>query len=97
MKRIGLPLAAIVATLGLTLSACSSGPPSKDDLSESLTENGGIAEDLADCVAEELLDADLSDDQLNAVADDDRSDLDSDEESEVIEVITAAAGTCATE
>ena len=97
MKRIGLPLAAILATLGLTLAACSSGPPSKDDLVESLTEEGDLPDDLADCVADALLDSDLNDDQLNAVADDDRSDLSSDEEAEVLEVIGEADVTCATE
>ena len=95
MKRIALPLAAIVATLGLTLTACSSGPPSKDDLAESLVENGDLPEDLADCVAEELLDSDLNDDQLNAIAEDE-DDLDDDDEAEALEAITAAAGTCAT-
>lgn len=97
MKRIGLPLAAALTTIGLTLSACSSGPPSQDDLAESLTENGDLPEDLADCVAEKLLDSDLSDDQLNAVADDDRSDLSQEEEDEVIAVVTEAGGSCATE
>lgn len=97
MKSIGLPLAAILATLGLTFAACSSGPPSQDDLTESLTEEGDLPEDLADCVAEALLDSDLSDDQLNAVADDDRSDLDSDEEAEVLEVIGEAGVSCSAE
>jgi hypothetical protein len=97
MKRIGLPLVAAVATVGLTLTACSSGPPSKDDLTESLVENGELPEDLADCVADALLDSDLSDDQLNAVADDDRSNLDDGDEDDVIAVITEAGATCSAE
>ncbi len=95
MKRIGLSLGAALTTVGLTLSACSSGPPSKSDIADKLTEYE-VPQDLADCVADELLDSDLSDDQLNAVADDDKSGLDSDEQTEVIDAITDAGGTCAT-
>lgn len=97
MKRIGLPLVAILAALGLTFTACSSGPPSQDDLAESLVENADFEEDQADCAAEALLDSDLSDDQLNAIADDDESDLDSDEIAEVGEVLGTALVDCATE
>ena len=96
MKRIALPLAAVVTTVGLTLTACSSGPPSKDDLSKSLVDNGDLPEDLADCVAEELLDSDLDDDQLNAIADDE-DDLGDEDEAEALAAITDAAGKCATE
>ncbi len=96
MKRIGLTLGASLITVGLTLSACSSGPPSKGDIADVLTDYE-IPKDLADCVAEKLLDSDLSDDQLNALADDDKSGLSSDEETEVLDEVTEAAGTCATE
>ena len=102
MKRIGLPLAAILTAVGLTLSACG-GAPSKDDLSESLAENGDLPEDLADCIAEELLDSDLSDDQLNAFVDDE-DDLPNDDEgdiengeAEALAAFMEAAGACATE
>lgn len=97
MKRIGLPLAATLLAAGLTLSACGGGTPSKGDLADSLTENADIPEDQADCAAEELLDSDLSDDELNAIADDDKGDLSSDEEAEVTEVLTAALTKCITE
>lgn len=97
MKRIGLPLAATLLTAGLTLSACGGGTPSKSDIADSLTENAELPEDQADCAAEELLDSDLSDDQLNAVADDDESDLSSDEQTEVGEVLTEALTKCITE
>ncbi|WP_183093503.1 hypothetical protein [Nocardioides stalactiti] len=96
MKRIGLPLGATLLAVGLSLSACSSGPPSKGDLSDSLVENAGVSEDQGDCVADELLDSDLSDDQLNAIADDDRSDLSGDEEDEAVEVIAEAVTKCLT-
>lgn len=97
MKRSIAALAATLVTAGLSLSACSSGPPSKDDLSEKLQDTGGgaITEEIADCIADKLLDSDLSDDQLNAVADDDKSGLSDDEETEVIDVITSASLDCA--
>jgi hypothetical protein len=97
MKRIGLPLVAILATLGLTFTACSSGPPSQDDVAESLVDNADLSEDQADCVAEKVLDSDLSDDQLNAIADDDESDLSGDEVTEVGEVLGTAIVDCSTE
>lgn len=96
MKRTGLSIAAILTTLGLTLTACGGGAPSKDELAESLVENGELTEELADCVAEELLDSDLNDDQLNAIADDE-DDLDDEDEAEALAALTDAAGKCATE
>jgi hypothetical protein len=97
MKRIGLPLAATLLAAGLTLSACGGGTPSEGDIADSLTENADLPEDQAECAAKELLDSDLSDDQLNAIADDDESDLDGDEITEVGEVLGEALVTCTTE
>jgi hypothetical protein len=96
MKRIGLPLGAIMLTLGLSLSACSSGPPSKDDIVDTLTEDDAIPKDVAECIADKILDSDLSDDQLNALDNDaDDSGLSDEDEAEVTEVISAASVECA--
>lgn len=88
--------AASAAVLVLGLQGCGGGTPSKDDLSSSLEDTGAIEGSVADCVADKLLDSDLSDDQLNAVADDDQSDLSADEQAEAIEVLTTAIGECST-
>lgn len=97
MTRIGLPLAATLTALGLTLTACSSGPPSQDDIAEQLIDSDVVSdEDQADCIAEAVVDSDLSEDQLNAIADDDESDLDSDEITEVGTVLGEALVSCTT-
>ncbi|WP_183098728.1 hypothetical protein [Nocardioides pelophilus] len=72
-----------------------SSAPSADDISEQLTESAGIPEDQADCAAEKVLDSSLNDDQLNAISDDDESDLDADEIAEVGEVLGDALIDCA--
>jgi hypothetical protein len=96
MKKT-LLAAATGALLVLSLQGCGGGgTPSKDDLSAVLADTGGVEADVADCVADELLDSDLSDDQLNAIADDDESDLDADEQAEVVEALTSAIGSCLT-
>lgn len=97
MKSIGLPLSATLLAIGLTLSACGGGTPSQDDIAEQLVDSASIPEDQADCAAEKVLDSDLNDDQLNAIADDDESDLDADEIAEVGEVLGTALVECATE
>jgi len=97
MKSIGLPLSATLLTIGLTLSACGGGTPSKDDISEQLVDSADLPEYLAECAADKDLDSDLSDDQLNAIADDDESDLDAEEITEVGEVLGTALIECATE
>jgi hypothetical protein len=80
MQRISLPLGAIMLAVGLALSACSAGTPSKHDLSESLSER--------------LLDSDLSDDQLNAIADNNRAGLSGDEQDEALDDISSALTEC---
>lgn len=97
MKRIGLPFAAILTTLAFTLSACG-GAPSKDELAEQLVDDAGLTEEQADCVAEKVLDSDLSDEQLDALDNDsDDSGLSADDEAEVIEVVGTATTECVTE
>ena len=98
MKRIGLPLAALLTTLSLTLTACG-GAPSKDDIVDALTEDDAFTEDQAECIADEILDSDLSDEQLEAFNEEslEDSDLSSEEQAEVTEVIVTATTTCITE
>ena len=68
MKRIGLPLAALLTTLSLTLTACG-GVSSEDDIAEAPRRGRRVSpKEQADCIAKEVLDSDLSDDQLNAIA-----------------------------
>ena len=99
MKRSIMALAATLLTASVTLAACGGGTPSKDDLADQFKDSGGgvITDEIADCIADKLLDSDLSDDQLNAVADDDKSGLSDDEQSEVLDVITSASTDCATQ
>ena len=96
MKRIGLPLAALLTTLSLTLTAC--GSYSEDDLTEDLSEEGGFTDDQAECVAKEVFDSDLNDDQIDALGSDadsiEDTDLSDEEATEVIEVLTAASTEC---
>lgn len=98
MKRIGLPLAAVLTTVGLTLSAC--GGYSEGDLAEDLSEDGGFTEEQADCIAKEVFDSDLSDDQIDALGSDadslEDTDLSDEEAGEVIEVLGAASAECVT-
>ena len=94
MRKV-LSIVATSALLVLGLQGCSEGTPSKDDLSSIMQDETDIEASVADCVADELLDADLSDKQLNAVADDDRSDLSGDEEAEIVTAITEAVTECA--
>jgi len=96
MKRSIMALAATLLTASVALTACGGGTPSKDDLSGSLQDSGGLDEKTSDCLADALLDADLSDDQLNAIADDDRSDLSGDEVDELTQVIADASPDCIT-
>lgn len=74
----------------------SSGP-SAESISNSLTETGVVTEDQADCVTTYLLESDLSDNELNSIANDDKSGLSSDEEENVVSVLTAAVTECVTQ
>lgn len=93
MKRSGLALAGTLLALSTVLTACGGGTPSKDDLVSQLKE-ASLDDKTAECVADKLLDSDLSDDELNAIADDDKSDLDSDEVAEVTDAVAKAATDC---
>ncbi|GAA1727758.1 hypothetical protein [Aeromicrobium alkaliterrae] len=91
--------AAVVLVL---LSACSGGRPSMDDLESGLTSNASlfpVAEQQAECAAEILLDSDLSDDVLAAVAEADaeaKADLTDADRSALarlqVEVLTTCTG-----
>ena len=67
--------------------------------SENLAENGGVTEEQADCIAKDVFDADLSDDQIDAL---DRrrqledTDLSERGQTELVEVITEATTACIT-
>ncbi|KAA1415860.1 hypothetical protein F0U44_19675 [Nocardioides humilatus] len=95
MKRSIAALAATLITAGSVLTACGGGAPSADDISDSLQDKGGLDAKLADCIADKLVDSDLSDDQLNALADDDQSDLDADEVAEITDEVAKATTDCA--
>jgi len=98
MKRIGLPLAALLTTLSLTLTGC--GSYSEDDLADDLSEGGGFTDEQAECVAKEVFDSDLNDDQIDALGSDadsiEDTDLSDDEAAEVIEVLGEATTACIT-
>jgi bacillopeptidase F (M6 metalloprotease family) len=68
--------------------------PSREELSDILTGTGAIPEDQADCTADALLESDLNEDQLNAIAEDDESGLSSAEITEVGEVLAQALIEC---
>ena len=99
MKRIGLPLAATLLTAGLTLTAC--GGYSEDDLAGDLADDGGYSEEVADCIAKEVFDSDLSDDQIDALGSDadsvEDTDLSSKEQEELLTVLGEAVVKCETE
>lgn len=69
-----LSAACIVATLALT-SACGGGDdrPSKDDIVKGITKgsDGAMSDKQADCAAEVIVDSDLSDEAVQALADGD--------------------------
>lgn len=98
MNRFGLPLAAVLTSVGLTLSACGGGVPSQDELADQLVESDLVTEDEADCAAEKILDSDLSDEQLEALgSDDEDSGLSAEDETEAITVVGEAVASCLTE
>jgi len=98
MKRIGLPLAALLTTLSLTLTAC--GGITEDELSEDLVDEAGFTEEQADCVAKEVFDADLNDDQIDALGSDaenlEDTDLSEKDQAELLQVFTEAVTKCIT-
>ncbi len=73
LDRSATRTAVAVAVLCLLpLAACSGGRPTTDELESGLTANTSpfpVAEQQAGCAAEILIDSDLSDDVLRAVAD----------------------------
>lgn len=103
MKKIS----AILAVSALTLvTACggSSGRPSVEEVSASLTSEdsvmGGVVpnDEFADCFARVLVESDLSDDTLNAIVEQDESYEGSDADREELGNLTSALTTeCADE
>jgi hypothetical protein len=73
----------------------SEGRPSKSELSESIVEAVDVEKAVGDCIADRLLDSDLSDETLQAIAEEDDSDLGDEEREEAIEVIGTASADCA--
>lgn len=73
----------------------SGGRPSKAELSETIVEQLEVEKAEGDCIADELLDSDLSDKVLTAIAEDDEGDVGDDEQEEAIEVIGKASADCA--
>lgn len=97
MKNTLLTLG-ITAFLMLGLQGCGGDSrPSKDDLSSTLEDKTELEGSVASCTADFLLDSDLSDKQLSAVADDNEEGLSTDEKAEVVEVIGAAVSECLTQ
>ncbi len=93
-------LVAVVGALIMVVAggACgddSGGRPSKSELSDTIVEQLDVERAEGDCIADELLASDLSDKVLTAIADDDESDVDDDEQEEAIEVIGKATADCA--
>ncbi|WP_246371377.1 Rv0361 family membrane protein [Nocardioides pelophilus] len=69
--------------------------PEPEEIAGALEDSGGLSEEDAECAAVEILDADLSDEQLEAIVEDDESGLDEEELEEVTEAITDAVADCA--
>lgn len=98
MKKLSAILAAM-SVLAFT-AACGGGDgrPSADELSSAFTADDAVVpvpEEYADCVAEELIDSDVSDDTLNAIVEQDADYEGSDDEaSKVIDAFTSAQETC---
>lgn len=99
---LALPIAA-----AMVLSACGGGSsadrPSAEELSEVFTsgaeELGGVElpQEQADCIAEALVDSDVSDETLRAMADlNEDYDASQDEQDLLMEAVTDAATECVT-
>jgi len=94
VQYLNRSLVTALLTSAIALSACGPGPPSADDLASELIDTGAAAEDTADCVADELLDSELDDDQLNAIAEDDGTDLSDEEKDDVDDALEDAVQEC---
>jgi hypothetical protein len=96
--KIRLTAAVAAVLMVVAAGACgddSGGRPSKSELSKSIVEGIEVEKAEGDCIADKLLDSDLSDESLRAIADDNDKDLDDEEQAEAIEVIGTASADCA--
>ena len=101
MMKKALALTAAASMLVFTAACGGADRPSADELSKAFTADDAVVpvpEDFADCVAEALVDSDISDDTLNAIVEQDADYEGSDDEADtVLEEFTAAQEECVTE
>lgn len=81
---------AVLALAAVALAACTSQDADRDDVANAM-EEAGASEEQADCVADGLED-ELSQDQLNEVAD--ASDLEDDLEDDLRETVEGVLNDC---
>ncbi|KAA1419169.1 DUF4878 domain-containing protein [Nocardioides humilatus] len=68
--------------------------PSRAALAQAFIDGAEIERRVAECIADALLDSDLTDAQLNAVASDDRSSISDDDADEVTDIVVDAFTDC---
>ena len=91
----GAMVAAVVLTAALSSGCSDPDPaPSTSDLAAALQSSGGLAPDVAQCVAERIH-GELDDATLRAVADDDDRDLSAEERERATRALADAAEVCA--
>lgn len=97
MKKL-LAVTAAVSVLAVTAACGGAGRPSADELSAAFTSEDAVVpvpEEYADCVAEALVDSDVSDDTLNAIVEQDEDYEGSEDEADtVLEAFTDAQQDC---
>ncbi len=90
-------LTAVAVVAALSLSACGGGGdrPSKDEISKALQDND-MSKKQADCAADAILDSDLSDKALKALAEQDENFKPSKADKKAQEKATADLTKCLT-
>ena len=99
-------LVALTAVTAMALTACGGGSdrPSKDELVEALKNEDNVVgsslqsldDEQLDCVAETMLDSDMSDDTLQAIVDNDEDYEGSDKEEKALEAAQEDMKKCVT-